>query len=109
MKQAGLTYANATFSAMRKLPNWALNPAANYNNLSEAPPLFYAVTLVIVALGQADMVFVILAWSYVAFRVAHSLWQAVLNIIAVRVLLFGLSWLVLALMIARSGFLLFTQ
>lgn len=106
MKQAGITYANATFSAMRKLPNWALNPAANYNNLSEAPPTFYAVTIVIAVLGQADEPFVALAWAYVALRIAHSLWQAILNIIAVRVLLFGLSWAVLGVMIARSAYLL---
>lgn len=103
MQQAGITYTNATFSAMRKLPNWALNPAANYNNLSEAPPTFYAVTLVIVMLGQADATFAALAWAYVALRVAHSLWQAILNIIAVRVLLFCASWLVLGMMILRAA------
>ncbi len=104
MKKAGITYENATFAAMRKLPSWALNPAANYNNLSEAPPVFYAVSLVIAVLGQADVVFVVLAWAYVALRIAHSLWQSIVNIIAVRVALFGTSWLVLAAMIARAAF-----
>ncbi|MDV6331887.1 MAPEG family protein [Asticcacaulis sp. 201] len=106
MKRAGITFDNATWAAMRKLPNWALNPAANYNNLTEAPPLFYAVTLAIVLLGQADGVFVGLAWTYVLLRIAHSLWQALINIIAVRVVLFGASWLVLGVMIARSAWLL---
>ncbi|ESQ86055.1 hypothetical protein AEAC466_02385 [Asticcacaulis sp. AC466] len=106
MKKAGITYDNATWAAMRKLPNWALNPAANYNNLTEAPPLFYAVTLTIVLLGQADRLFVGLAWTYVLLRIAHSLWQALINIIAVRVVLFGASWLVLGVMIARSAWLL---
>ena len=93
---------------MRKLPDWALNPAANYNNLTEAPPLFYAVVIVIVLLGQADTLNVVLAWLYVAIRVAHSLWQSLVNKISIRMMLFGASWFVLGLLIVRSTFLFLT-
>jgi len=102
-KQSGVTPDTATFTTMRKLPDWALNPAANYNNLTEAPPLFYAVVIVIALLGQADPINVTLAWLYVGLRVAHSLWQSLVNRISIRMTLFAASWLVLAAMIARSG------
>ena len=102
-KQAGVTPDTATFTTLRKQPNWALNPAANYNNLTEAPPLFYAVVIVIVLLGQADTLNVTLAWLYVAIRAAHSLWQSLVNIISIRMMLFGASWLVLGAMIVRSA------
>ncbi len=102
-KQAGVTPDTATFTTMRKLPDWALNPAANYNNLTEAPPLFYAVVIVIVLLGQADAINVALAWLYVGLRVAHSLWQSLVNIISIRMMLFAASWFVMAAMIVRSG------
>ncbi len=102
-KQAGVTPDTATYSTMRKLPDWALNPAANYNNLTEAPPLFYAVVIVIVLLGQADTVNVVLVWLYVAIRVAHSLWQSLVNRISIRMMLFGASWFVLGALIVRSG------
>ena len=106
--QAGVTPDTATYSIMRKLPDWALNPAANYNNLTEAPPLFYAVVIVIVLLGQADTLNVVLAWLYVAIRVAHSLWQSLVNKISIRMMLFGASWFVLGLLIVRSTFLFLT-
>ena len=103
MKQAGVTTRTATYASMRKLPGWVLNPAANYNNLSEAPPTFYAVVIVIALLGLADPLYVALAWLYVAVRVAHSLWQSLVNIISVRMALFGASWLVLGVMIGRAA------
>lgn len=103
MKLAGVTTSTATYATMRKLPNWALNPAANYNNLTEAPPLFYAVVIVIVLLEKADPLYVALAWLYAALRLAHSLWQSLINIIRIRMVLFGASWLVLAVMILRAA------
>jgi hypothetical protein len=38
---------------------------------------------------------VYLAWGYVAFRVLHSIWQATINIVPVRFLLFLASTLCL--------------
>lgn len=85
------------------LPAWARNPAANYNNLSEAPTVFYAMVIAIVLLGQADGVYVALAWGYVGLRVVHSLVQATVNIVWVRFGVFCLSWVVLGVMIVRCG------
>lgn len=92
--------------ALDTLPRWARNPAANYNNLAEAPTAFYAIVIAIVLLGFADTAFAIAAWTYVALRYLHSGVQATVNIVMVRFSIFSLSWLVLGVMIVRTGLLL---
>lgn len=66
----------------------------NYTHLMEQPTLFYALVLIL-ALAGNDGVDVILAWAYVAVRVVHSLWQATVNTVPVRLTLFTLGTLVL--------------
>ncbi len=53
--------------------NW---PAHNYVHLMEQPTLFYATVLGLAVLGQGHAINIILAWSYVSLRIAHSIWQA---------------------------------
>jgi hypothetical protein len=65
--------------------------AHNYNHLMEQPTLFYAVALVLAMIGQGDGFNLILAWAYVALRIAHSIVQAVWNKVSVRFLFFALS------------------
>ena len=71
--------------------NWK---AHNYTHLHEQPTVFYAAVLILVLSGysHAD---VLLAWAYVVLRVAHSIWQAAVNRLPVRVVLFLLSSLCL--------------
>ncbi len=95
--------AGAMPTSLRKLPGWAVNPANNYNNLTEAPPLFYAVTLAIVVLGKADMIHVICAWGYAATRLIHSVLQSTINYIPLRAGLFALSWGFLGVMLIRAA------
>lgn len=65
--------------------------AHNYNHLMEQPTLFYAVVLILAVVGHGIGLNVILAWPYVILRIAHSLWQALVNSIPVRLALFLLS------------------
>jgi len=67
--------------------NW---PSHNYTHLTEQPTLFYA-TVIILALVGAGRIDVVLAWTYVAVRIAHSLWQVLVNQVSVRFALFSLS------------------
>ena len=90
-KLVGTTGAHAE----RGLPPKAQWPAHNYNHLLEQPTLFYAVCLVLTAVGPAHPFNVALAWCYVAFRVAHSLVQATFNKVSVRFLFFVLGTLAL--------------
>ena len=78
--------------------NWK---AHNHTHLHEQPTLFYAVTAILAIAGAAT-IDVWLAWAYVALRVAHSLWQALVNTIPTRLKLFFASTLVLLVLAVRA-------
>ena len=88
---------------MATLPPRVRWKADNYNHLLEQPILFYAIALSLAVLGDSSTVSIALAWSYVGLRVVHSLWQALVNVIPVRVALFALSSLVLFALLARAA------
>ena len=88
---------------MATLPPRVRWKADNYNHLFEQPILFYAIGLSLALLGDGSTVSLALAWSYVALRVVHSLWQALVNRIPVRFALFALSSLVLFALLARAA------
>jgi hypothetical protein len=71
--------------------NWKSH---NYSHLVEQPTLFYAAVVILAIMGphQWD---VLVAWIYVALRVVHSLWQATVNRVPVRFMLFLLATLCL--------------
>lgn len=75
--------------------------AHNYNHLMEQPTLFYAL-VAILAIAGASQTDVVLAWIYVGLRVVHSVWQAVVNTIPVRLGLFTLGSLVLVALTIRA-------
>jgi hypothetical protein len=64
--------------------------------------MFYAVALVLAAVspGTIDAT---LAWTYVALRVVHSIFQATVNKIEVRFVFFALSSMVLLAMTVRAA------
>jgi hypothetical protein len=63
----------------------------NYAHLMEQPTLFYAVVVLLTLVGQDDGLNAQLAWAYVGIRIAHSLWQALVNTVPIRFGLFILS------------------
>jgi hypothetical protein len=65
--------------------NWKSH---NYAHLVEQPTLFYAIVGILAILGSISPFAVVLAWVYVALRIAHSLVQATTNRIALRFPLF---------------------
>lgn len=75
--------------------------AHNYNHLMEQPTLFYATILALVLMGDGSTIAAVLAWGYVAFRIAHSLEQALTNRVAVRFPLFALGSICLLGLIAK--------
>jgi uncharacterized MAPEG superfamily protein len=74
--------------------NWKSH---NYSHLVEQPTLFYAISLIIALLGPSPTS-VLVAWIYVAVRVIHSLWQATVNIVTIRFLLFFVSTIALIIL-----------
>jgi hypothetical protein len=73
----------------------------NYTHLMEQPTLFYA-TVMILALAGAGRIDVALAWTYTVLRVVHSLYQATINRVTVRLMLFQVSSLVLIALAIRA-------
>lgn len=88
---------------MATLPPPVRWKADNYNHLFEQPVLFYATALTLALAGDASDLSVGLAWAYVASRVVHSLWQALVNRIEIRFVLFALSSLILLALAIRAA------
>jgi hypothetical protein len=61
--------------------------------------VFYAVALVVVVAGIADPLYAGCAWAFLVLRVLHSVVQATVNLVPLRLLLFVLSWAALVPMI----------
>lgn len=78
--------------------NWKSH---NYSHLMEQPTIFYP-TVIILAIMGAGATEVMLAWVYVGLRIIHSLWQATVNVVAVRFMLFILATLALAALAVRA-------
>ncbi len=78
--------------------NW---PAHNYSHLMEQPTIFYP-TVMILAIMGAGAIDVALAWAYVALRIVHSLWQATVNTVPLRFLLFITSTFALLALAIRA-------
>lgn len=78
--------------------NWKSH---NYTHLMEQPTIFYAAVVILAIMG-AGALDVLLAWAYVALRIVHSVWQATVNRIQLRLALFGLSTLCLLVLALRA-------
>ena len=89
------------------LPAETMRVSNNYNHLFEQPTLFYAVAISIAVLGHVDALYVQCAWAYVVLRIVHSLVQATVDIVLVRLAIFVLTWWVLGFMIVREAVALF--
>lgn len=81
--------------------------ADNYNNLMEQPTLFYAVALTLALLGAGDGLNAGLAWLYVGLRIAHSLVQAIINVVMIRFAMFMVASFVLLMMSVRAAIIVF--
>ncbi len=109
-----ITRLNIVYNPMR--PNSDFNAqippkvrwkADNYNNLMEQPTLFYAVALTLALIGAGDGFNLILAWTYVALRIVHSLVHALINIVIWRFAVFMLGSVVLLVLAIRTAVLVF--
>jgi hypothetical protein len=83
------------------LPDKANWPAHNHTHLHEQPTLFYAVVVILAIMGPGAWD-VRLAWAYVVVRIAHSLWQILVNKLPVRFALFLISAFILVALAIRA-------
>jgi hypothetical protein len=82
-------------------PNWskpAMQVAYSYSNQFELPVLFYVLTILAFITHLAGLVFVVLAWIFVIFRILHAFVHVTSNVVRLRGGLFAVSAVVLAIM-----------
>ena len=101
MKKAGLDLGERPQDLEGQLDPKANWPSHNYTHLMEQPTLFYA-TVVILAMMGAGALDVLLAWIYVGLRIVHSLWQATVNKVPLRFLLFISATIALVVLAIRA-------
>jgi len=105
MSRHGIVYdpnkPNAAFTG--QFPPSVRWKADNYNNLMEQPPLFYAIAIVLALSGAGGGANLWLAWLYVAVRVAHSLIQALINVVVIRFALFAIGSAILFALTIRAA------
>jgi hypothetical protein len=82
-------------------PNWppeATQVANAFHNQLEVPVLFYVLTILALITRHADLVFVVMAWIFVALRLGHAFVHTTDNYVRRRGLVYVLGAIVLALM-----------
>ena len=82
-------------------PNWPKQEtqvANAYQNQLELPVLFYVLTILAIETKHADLMFVLLAWVFVALRVLQALTHVTSNNVRFRGGFFGASAIVLLIM-----------
>jgi hypothetical protein len=82
-------------------PNWpqrTTQVANAFSNQFELPVLFYVLTILEYVTHLAGIVFVVLAWVFVIFRILHAYVHVTSNIVRLRGALFGVGALALAIM-----------
>jgi uncharacterized MAPEG superfamily protein len=74
----------------------------NYTHLMEQPTIFYATVFILHLAGATTPLLINVAWAYVALRVIHSLYQALINKVMVRFSIFVLSTLCLLVLAVHA-------
>ena len=110
MQKAGLDPAKIKQKGdLDVLPLGVRQIADNYNHLHEQPVIFYALCVYSHISGVVNEATVAAAWAYVILRVAHSIFQATVNFVPVRFVLFSLSSIALIVMAVANVIALFVR
>jgi hypothetical protein len=79
-------------------PKRTTQVANAFTNQFELPVLFYVLTILEYVTHLAGIVFVVLAWVFVIFRILHAYVHVTSNIVRLRGSLYGVGALALAIM-----------
>ena len=74
----------------------------NYAHLMEQPTIFYATVMILAIAGAVTPLLVSFAWGYTILRILHSLWQATVNKVSIRFVLFLLSSICLTVLAVHA-------
>jgi len=81
-----------------KWPEQTRQASGAFSNQFELPVLFYLAVLLALVVGAASVVFVVLAWLFVATRVAHAAVYISSNDVPRRALIYSAGFAILGLM-----------
>ena len=84
------------------LPDKVMWKAHNHDHLMEQPTIFYPAVIILAIMGPTATD-IALAWGYVALRIIHSLYQALVNRIPVRRAIFTLASICLGALALRAA------
>lgn len=87
-----------------QMPDKVAWKSHNYTHLMEQPTLFYATVVILTVAEAGTGINLWLAWGYVVLRILHSIWQATVNLVNVRFLLFLASTICLLIMAVNAFF-----
>ena len=73
----------------------------NLANQFELPAIFYAVTVLLLALGRVSAIDVIAAWVFVAGRIIHTLVQTLTDNVPLRGQVFMINFLAVAVLVGH--------
>jgi len=81
-----------------KLPDYVVQVTQHYDNLFEAPVLFYIAMIFVLVLNQVDSIYIVLSWLYLFSRMAHAYVHTTYNALRHRRNTFLASSLVLVVL-----------
>jgi hypothetical protein len=93
----------------RNWPKRLLQIQNAYHNQFELPVLFYALVVLALITRKADLVFVVLAWMFVASRLVHAYIHTTSNKVIRRFQAFVVGFLILAVMWINFGIRVFSS
>lgn len=79
-------------------PETSATAARNVSNQFELPVLFYVACLAFHQVGAVDWIALVLAWAFVASRVAHAVVHMTSNVVLLRRRLFIVGFVLVGLM-----------
>jgi uncharacterized MAPEG superfamily protein len=107
MKNSGMDLKNAPRGGRGQDLETVLPPQVNwkshnYTHLMEQPTIFYPTIIILALTGAGTGLNLILAWAYVGLRIAHSLYQALVNVTQVRFAIFLASTVCLVILAVNA-------
>jgi hypothetical protein len=97
----------SSFAFNREEPPAVARIRLNLANQFELPVIFYALVVLLVAVGRVTMVDVIAAWVFVLGRVVHSLVQGLTDNVPLRGRVFVINYLAVVVLAAHAVLLAF--
>lgn len=101
LRQRDVRVGKLTFQDAALAPPWTGRTAQvtySFNNQFQLPTLFFVVVILALVTRKADLVFVVLEWIFVVFRILHAAVHTGPNVVVVRGPLWGIGSLALLIL-----------